>query len=60
LPRTVLVFRPSGDGAAEAVGLIPFLEQQKPVDGKPTAYVCRDFACERPVTTVEALTSLLD
>lgn len=29
------------------------------VDGKPTAYVCHNFACSQPVTTVEDLDELL-
>jgi hypothetical protein len=29
-------------------------------EAAPAAYVCRDFACERPVSTPEALAALLD
>jgi uncharacterized protein YyaL (SSP411 family) len=31
----------------------------KPVAGKPAAYVCRNFTCEAPVTTVEELEQAL-
>ncbi|MCU1365173.1 MAG: N-acylglucosamine 2-epimerase, partial [Ilumatobacteraceae bacterium] len=34
---------------------VPLFEQRGLVDGKPAAYVCRGFVCERPVTTVEEL-----
>ena len=27
------------------------------VDGRPAAYVCRNLVCQRPVTSVEELTS---
>jgi uncharacterized protein YyaL (SSP411 family) len=30
------------------------------VDGKPAAYVCRDFVCQTPVAEVEALRALLE
>ena len=29
------------------------------VDGKPTAYVCENFACQLPVTTVDELSVLI-
>ena len=38
---------------------VPLLSGRTPVDGRPAAYVCRGFVCERPVTTVEELASLL-
>jgi len=34
---------------------IPLLDGRIPVDGRPAAYVCRGFVCERPVTTPDAL-----
>jgi uncharacterized protein YyaL (SSP411 family) len=35
--------------------LMPFVAAMTPIDGAAAAYVCRDFACRQPVTTVEAL-----
>jgi uncharacterized protein YyaL (SSP411 family) len=35
------------------------LQPMPPVDGKSTAYVCANFACNQPVTSVEALEKLL-
>jgi uncharacterized protein len=32
---------------------LPFVASMKPVDGAAAAYVCRDFTCHAPVTTVE-------
>ncbi|MDF1603322.1 thioredoxin domain-containing protein [Nocardioides sp. YIM 152315] len=45
--------------ADEETGRIPLLAGRTPVDGAPAAYVCRDFACERPVTTVDQLDEAL-
>jgi uncharacterized protein YyaL (SSP411 family) len=38
---------------------VPLLAERPLVDGKPTAYVCRGFVCDRPVTDAPALTSQL-
>lgn len=35
--------------------IAPFTAGQGLVDGKTTAYVCRNFACERPVTAIAEL-----
>lgn len=37
------------------VSRLPFVAEMKMMDGKATAYVCRDFACRQPVTTSEEL-----
>jgi uncharacterized protein YyaL (SSP411 family) len=34
---------------------IPLLNHRPQVDGRPTAYVCQNFACQLPVNTVEQL-----
>jgi uncharacterized protein YyaL (SSP411 family) len=44
--------------AAAASGL-PLLEGRGMVDGKPTAYVCENYACQLPVTDAESLASQL-
>jgi uncharacterized protein len=38
---------------------VPLLAGRSMVDGRPAAYVCRDFACRRPVTDPEALAEAL-
>lgn len=51
LPSKIVVTAAS-DEAADA---IPLLRERKSIAGKPTAYVCENFVCQRPVTTVEEL-----
>jgi uncharacterized protein YyaL (SSP411 family) len=38
---------------------IPLLADRPTVDGRAAAYVCRNFACDRPVTTPDELAALL-
>jgi hypothetical protein len=46
-------------GAPGAAGL-PLLAGRGAVDGKPTAYVCRRYVCQLPVTDPDALARQLD
>ena len=48
-------------GKAEgAPPTVPLLEGRKRVDGRATAYVCVEFACQAPVTEPEALRAKLE
>jgi uncharacterized protein YyaL (SSP411 family) len=59
LPFTIqLHVTPEGQRAL--AGSLPFVEAMRPVDGATAAYVCREFTCRQPVTTVEALKQELE
>jgi hypothetical protein len=47
--------RVTPDAQRALVDTLPFLSGMLPVAGITAAYVCRDFTCRQPVTTVEAL-----
>ena len=55
LPFAVDPPRHAAIGGARLAGSLPFLAAMEPVDGTTAAYVCRDFTCRQPVTTVDAL-----
>jgi uncharacterized protein len=57
-PTIVLAGGISDDPEAEAA--VPLLEGRTPVEGKPAAYVCENFACKVPVTEPEALERQLE
>ena len=59
-PRTVMALHPPGTPGEAARDVIPFLEGKEPVAGRAATYVCRDFACLEPVTTVLSLKEILD
>ena len=52
LPNRVVVGAAQGSPAAAGM---PLLTDRPAVDGKPTAYVCRRFVCQTPVTEPQAL-----
>ena len=57
LPNRVVVGA-ADEAAASATGL-PLLEGRGMVNGRPTAYVCENYACQLPVTDAEALAAQL-
>jgi uncharacterized protein YyaL (SSP411 family) len=59
LPFTTTIVIDSAKTRAALVPYIPTLEAMVAVDGKATAYVCENFACQLPVTEVDALAKLL-
>jgi uncharacterized protein len=52
-------FRPHIVLAGGAADGVPLLDGRGPVGGRAAAYVCEHFACQAPVTDVEALLALL-
>jgi uncharacterized protein YyaL (SSP411 family) len=56
-PNAVLAVAAPGDDVAAKT--VPLLEGRDAVDGKPAAYVCERFVCQRPVTEPEALAAQL-
>ena len=58
LPNRVVAGTTTGD--AETARGLPLLEGRGAVEGKATAYVCRNYACELPVTDPHALARQLD
>jgi uncharacterized protein YyaL (SSP411 family) len=47
-------------GVPGASSKVRLLEDRPLVDGKATAYVCRGYTCDRPVTDADALANQLD
>jgi uncharacterized protein YyaL (SSP411 family) len=56
-PNRVVVGAAAESAAAEG---LPLLADRGAVEGRPTAYVCRDYVCQLPVTDPEALARQLD
>ncbi len=53
-------FTITGRAPGEVVSGVPVLEGRDGVDQRPTAYLCRGYACELPVTDAAALAAQMD
>ena len=53
-PNKITLLR-THENASELVKIAPYTRDQKSVDQKTTAYICRDYRCERPVTDPERI-----
>ena len=56
LPSKVVV---RSDGANEHPDVVPLLKERSSIDGRPTAYVCENFVCQRPTTDTSDLLAQL-
>ncbi len=50
IPNKVALLRPDVPDGGDLARLAPFTQSQASIDGKATAYVCRNFHCELPTT----------
>ncbi len=57
IPNKVVIFRPDGD--SEITRISDFTKSLSNKEGKATAYVCRNFSCQLPVTDPGEMLGLL-
>jgi uncharacterized protein YyaL (SSP411 family) len=50
-----LVLRVNAGQRRALAGRLPLVAAMQPVDGATAVYICRNFACEAPVTSIESL-----
>lgn len=60
LPNAILLFADGGSGQETLASYNDFLKTIHTIDGKATAYVCRDYRCDLPTGTVEELRMVLE
>jgi len=59
IPNKVLVFRPEG-ADPEITSLAAYTKMQVLIEGKATAYVCRNYECQLPTTEVNEMLKMLN
>ncbi|RLA59612.1 MAG: thioredoxin domain-containing protein, partial [Epsilonproteobacteria bacterium] len=53
-PGKVVLFKDPAE-ADQLAAIAPFTREQEMVDGKATVYICRNFACEQPINSLDEL-----
>lgn len=59
IPNKVMLFVPAEDGASSVRNLAAFTRNLEPLDGKATAYVCKNYNCALPTTEIKKTLELL-
>ena len=60
IPNKVVAHRPPSGKEEKMVELIPFLKEQVSLEGKTTAYVCQNYVCRFPTTSIKKLDEFLE
>jgi uncharacterized protein YyaL (SSP411 family) len=58
-PDAVVIFRPAEEESPEIVGIAGFTRDVEMVEGKATAYVCTNYACDIPTTDPDEMLRLM-
>ncbi len=59
IPNKIITARAPSKTSVEVENVIPLLQGKTLQDGAPTVYVCRNYACQAPITDVAALEQAL-
>jgi uncharacterized protein YyaL (SSP411 family) len=58
-PNAVVLLHDSEMADPSLYEVVPFLKHQIAVEGKATAYICEDYACTAPVTSLDEFEEML-
>jgi uncharacterized protein YyaL (SSP411 family) len=53
LPQAVVLFNDGSKKEQALIKMAPYVEGQKPIDGKATAYICQNYSCQTPTGNVD-------
>jgi len=60
LPNMVVLLNPDGQELTEIAKLAEFTKNQRSIDGRATAYVCKNYNCKLPTTDINKMLQLLN
>jgi len=60
LPNKILLHRPEKSETDSIFSLVPFIKNMVTIDHRPTVYICKQYACQRPITDMDELVKSLN
>ncbi|MCX5896296.1 MAG: hypothetical protein NTZ51_10760 [Proteobacteria bacterium] len=60
VPNKIVLLRPADKTSPDITAIAPYTKNQISLNGKATAYVCRNYACSLPTTDVNKMLELLN
>lgn len=60
IPDKLLILHPEGEEGKAIESLVPFIKEQKQINGKVTAYICKNYLCQLPTSDLGKMISLLE
>ncbi len=60
LPNKVVLLKHQGEEGKRLATVIPFVEYMTPMNNNPTVYVCEQYACKNPITSIDQLEAVLE
>ncbi|MDO8445785.1 MAG: thioredoxin domain-containing protein [Deltaproteobacteria bacterium] len=59
IPNKIVLLRPTEQEEPDITDIAPFTKNQTSIEGKATAYTCRNYSCENPTTDINEMLELL-
>jgi uncharacterized protein len=59
IPNKILLLADGGPGQASLGRSLDFIKTVRPLEGKPTAYICENYVCQLPTSDPEQVAKLL-
>ncbi len=60
IPNKIVIHKSEGQDFSQVSDLKAFIDELNPINNKPTAYICKNYYCELPVTSKEDLIKSLN
>ncbi len=59
IPNKIILLADGAQGQKTLASYVPFIDSVRMIDGKPTAYICENYACQLPTSDPQTMVKLL-